>query len=245
MRKIIRYVVALCVIFTASSSGAMDVYDWRAKTEWICAQSFQITEKQISGYMVGGRPENLVAEKLKDAVPIVQSLGEIDAPTAQIVVKSLVHSFFTDPELRTPIYTIKSIQRARLTCSAAVVSYDPDGSKAEAYGKIKSETQRKRQKEDEAKAAEEDRIQQKEDEARLERDRQQRAEEDARQQQSLDKNRAEAAARKKQHDAAIRDMLKSSRTDEDIAKEEAAQKQKEEDAKKANSGVGGLIKSLW
>ena len=245
MKKIQVYVVALCMALAASVSWAKDVYDWRAKTEGICAQSFSMLERQISGYMVGGRPENLVIGKLKDAAPIVQELGEIDAATAQIVIKSLVHSFFTDPELRQPIYTIKSIQRARMACSADVVRYDPDGGKAEAYSKIKSEEQGKQQKENEAKASEEGRIQQEENEASQERDRQQKAEEKDRQQKALAKNRAEAAERKKQHDAAINNMLKNTRTDEGIAKDEAERKQKEEDAKKANSGVGGLIKSLW
>jgi flagellar biosynthesis GTPase FlhF len=195
--------------------------------------------------MAGGRPENLVVEKMKDAVPTVQNLGEIDVATAQIVVKSLVHSFFTDPELRLPIYTVKSVQNARINCSANVVRYDPDGGKAEAYRKIKTEEQRKQQKEVKAKAAEEARIQQEEEEARLERERQKKAEEEARQQQELEKNRAESAERQKQHEAAIKDMLKNTRTDEDIAREEAERKQKEEEARKANSGLGGFIKSLW
>lgn len=118
MRKMIVYVVALWMSLVASTSQAMDVYDWRAKTAWICVQSFKMLERPILGYMAGGRPENLVVEKVKDAVPGIQELGEIDAATAQIVVKSLVHSFFTDSELRLPIYTVKSVQRARMACSA-------------------------------------------------------------------------------------------------------------------------------
>jgi len=89
--------------------------------------------------MAGGRPENLVVDKLNDAVPIVQTLGEVDAPAAQIVVKSLVHSFFTDSDLRLPIYTINSVQEARMKCSASIVRYDPDGGKAEAYKNVRAE----------------------------------------------------------------------------------------------------------
>jgi hypothetical protein len=274
MRKMMMFVMALCMVLTAPASWAMDVYDWRAKTEWICAQSFTMLERQILANMVGGRPENLVVEKLKDAVPVVQNLGEIDTAAAQIVIKSLVHSFFTDEELRLPIYTIRSVQKARMSCSADVVRYDSDGSKAEAYKSVRAEEQWKKnerekvkakkraqkrteeeraqieeqiKQEEEAKtrAAEEARIRQEEENARQEEQRRLKAEEEARQHQELEKNRAEVAERQKQHDAAIKDMLKNTRTDENIAREEAEQKQKEEEARKANSGLGGFIKSLW
>jgi len=34
----------LCMALTVSTSQTMDVYDWRARTEWICAQSFRMLE---------------------------------------------------------------------------------------------------------------------------------------------------------------------------------------------------------
>lgn len=274
MRKNIVFVVELCWVFAASASWAIDVYDWRAKTEWMCAQSFTMTERQILGSMTGGRPEDLVVDKLKDAVPLIQGVGEIDAATAQIIIKSLVHSFFTDQELRLPIYTVKSVQRARMACSAAVVRYDPAGGNAEAYKRVIAEEQRKkkeqakaqaqlrekRQQEEErtrleeqerqdaenkSNAAEQARVRQEEENARKEEERRLKAEEEAREQRDLEKNRTEVAERQKQQDAMIKDMLKNTRTDEDIAREEAERKQKEEEAKKANSGIGGFIKSLW
>jgi len=274
MRKIMMFVVTLCMLLAASASRAMDVYDWRAKTQWICAQSFIMLERQILGNMAGGRPENLVVDKLNGYVPTVQAIDETDVMTAQIVIKSLVHSFFTDSELQLPIYTINSVQKARMKCSADVVIYDPDGGKAEAYRNVRAEEQRKineqkkvkakerekkrqveekarleerKKHEDEAnaRAAKDARIRQEEEKARQEEQRSLKAEEEARRQQSLEKNRAEVAERQRQQDETIKKILKNVRTDEDIAREQAEQKQKEEEARKANSGLGGFIKSLW
>ncbi len=274
MSKMMVSVVVFWMGFAASTSQAMDVYDWRAKTEGICAQSFRMLERQILGNMAGGRPENLVVEKLSQYVPAVQEIGEIDATTAQVVIKSLVHSFFTDSDLRLPIYTINSVQEARMKCSASIVHYDPDGSKAEAYKHVRAERQRKkneqnkikakerekRQQEEEkvqleekkkqedeanARAAEDARIRQEEENARLEEQRRLKAEEEAREQQALEKNRAEVAERQRQQDETIKNMLKNTRTDEDIAREQAEQKQKDDEAKKTNSGLGGFIKGLF
>jgi hypothetical protein len=274
MKNVMMFIVALCVVLAVPASWAMDVYDWRAKTEWICAQSFTMLERQILGNMTGGRPESLVVDKLKDAVPIIQELGEIDAATAQIIIKSLVHSFFADPELRLPIYTVQSVQRARISCSADVVRYDPDGRKSEAYKNVRAEEQRKKNEQAKAKAivrekkrqeeekkqleeqkrqeeenivkaTEQTRIRQEEENARKEEQRRLKAEEEAREQQALDKNRAEVAERQRQQEEAIKNMLKNIRTEEDFAREEAERKQKEEEAKKASSGIGGFIKSLW
>lgn len=274
MRKMIVSVVALWMSLVASTSQAMDIYDWRAKTEWICIESFKMLEHPILGNMAGGRPENLVVEKVKQVVPRIQEIGEIDAATAQIVVKSLVHSFFTDAELRLPIYTINSIKRAKMDCSANVVRYDPDGSKAEAYKSVKTEEQRekneqakvkakirekKEQEEEEAQSeerekqyaeqmareAEEVRFREERENARQEEQRRLKAEEEARIQQDTEKRRAEVADRQRQQDETIKNMLKNTRTSEDFAREAAEQKQKEEEAKKANSGLSGLIKSLW
>lgn len=238
MKKKMTFFVVLCIMLAVSTaSQASDVYDWRAKTEWICAQSFKMLERPILGYMVGGRPEHLVVEKVKDAVPGIQELGEIDAATAQIVVKSLVHSFFTDSELRLPIYTVRSIQKARINCSADIVRNDPVGGKAEAYQSVKAEEQRKKEEQDEiqakeqeqkqqeeeraqlaeqkrqeeankAKAAEEARIRQEEENAQQAEQRRVTEEEDARMQRDAEKRRAEVAERQKQKEAIIKSMLR-------------------------------------
>jgi hypothetical protein len=239
-------VVALRIILAGSVSQAMDVYDWRAKTEFICARSLSMLEWKIVASMAGGRPENLVVEKVKDTVPVIQAIGNTDVASAEIIVKSLVHSFFIDSE----------VQRAIMNCSANVVRYDPDGSKAEAYENVRAEEQRKKNEQANAKAKaeakvreverqEEEHARQEEENARKEEQRRLKAEEDAREQQELEKNRAEVAERQKQQSETIANMLKNTRTEEDFAREEAERKQKEDEAQKANSGLGGLIKSLW
>lgn len=237
MNKMMIYVVVLWMTLAASTSQAKDVYDWRAKTEWICAMSFRILEQQIPANMAGGRPEKSVVDKLNDAVPTIQDMCETDPATAEIAVKSLVHSFFTDPELRLPIYTVRSVQKARMKCSANIIRNDPDGSKTEAYKRLKAEEQRKKDEQDElqtmeiekrqqeeeraqleknkkqqeeavAKAAEDARVRQEEDNARQEEQRRLKAEEDARMERDAEKRRAEVAERQRQQDAIIQNMLR-------------------------------------
>lgn len=130
------FIVVIIMMGVTSSVQAMDVYDWRANAENICHQSSQLLLRPISETMAGGRPENLVVERLQEAVPGIQDFGKVDKATAQIIIKSIVHSYFTDKRLSNPLnVSISSYQKIAKDCMNNVVRYDPDGKKYEAYQK--------------------------------------------------------------------------------------------------------------
>ncbi len=127
MRGLTAYSAALCAAVIATASWAEDVYDWRARMEGLCAQSFKFLDRPIQNAMTGGRPEKLVVEKiasLREVIPTIQSLGYVDETTARIIVQSLVHSYFTDKRLLDPLnFSVESYRQVYRNCRDAVVRY--------------------------------------------------------------------------------------------------------------------------
>lgn len=139
MRRFSVLIFFVYIVLGASSILAMDIYDWRATTERMCADAFQVLEKPIKQALAGGRPEKLVVERVKDNESALQTLCSVDDKTAQIITKSIVHSFFMDERLRNPLnLSIESYQELHKKCSVAILKYDPDGKKAKEYNQSRT-----------------------------------------------------------------------------------------------------------
>jgi len=162
MKRIKAVIVAIFMVMTVSPISAMDVYDWRARTEGLCSgNTFKLLP--IRTFMAGGRPEHLVVEKMADAIPVLQELYEIDEKTAQIIIKSYVQSYFSDARMRNPLnLSVESYKKVFSKCSAAILKHDPDGRKAELYLTQKREADEKKEKKDAMEQAEQEEAARKE-----------------------------------------------------------------------------------
>ncbi len=153
MKKFIVVSFVIILLFSASSVIAMDIYEWRAETEAMCNSGYQL-RPMILHSMAGGRPETLVVNKMREE-NWIDGLSDgigTDVNTANIIVRSVIHSMFIDKRLREPInLSRESYTQMFKRCSTAVLKYDPDGSKTERWRNQQPKAQSFQEMEEEAK----------------------------------------------------------------------------------------------
>jgi hypothetical protein len=245
---------AFSMMLLSSWSWAMDIYDWRAETQRICSGSCKRLDRAILANMAGGRPENLVVKKIKEnnGVQAVMDFG-VDDTTAQIIITSLVHSFFADARLRNPLNSdVGSYLKAFKNCSTAILKYDPDGSKTVVYWEQRQAAEEKLRAQKEAEQMEVERREQEEYAAKQEASRKAAEEEREKKEQRAAELREAREAQQKQAKAAREEER---RIESEKAKARAAERQKQHEDEVNNlmrgtsrsddrSTVEGFIKGL-